>query len=137
MKWDPINDQVHCGDTFQVKTTVWVLREFLFVDRYEHLRKEATDYRPADIDNVAERWRKPIETAVTTYTHSFYKYGVTSVYATSAGGNVTIIACIESHQFQPKNFWNGRWRSQWSVTFPETGGKAELTGVLKVQVKIG
>ncbi|XP_064604324.1 F-actin-capping protein subunit alpha-like [Liolophura sinensis] len=102
--------------------------------KYEHLRKEATDYRPADIDNVAERWRKPIETAITAYTHSFYKYGVTSVYATSAGGNVTIIACIESHQFQPKNFWNGRWRSQWSVTFPETGGKAELTGVLKVQV---
>ena len=29
---------------------------------------------------------------------------------------------------------NGRWRSQWSVTFPESGGKCELTGVLKVQV---
>lgn len=35
---------------------------------------------------------------------------------------------------------NGRLRSQWSVTFPESGGgKAELTGVIKVQVstKIG
>jgi hypothetical protein len=31
---------------------------------------------------------------------------------------------------------NGRLRSQWSVTFPESGGgKAELTGIIKVQVK--
>ena len=29
---------------------------------------------------------------------------------------------------------NGRWRSQWSVTFPESGGAAEMTGILKVQV---
>ena len=31
---------------------------------------------------------------------------------------------------------NGRWRSQWSVTFPDNGGIAELTGILKVQVCI-
>ena len=29
---------------------------------------------------------------------------------------------------------NGRWRSQWSVTFPESGGTAEMTGILKLQV---
>ncbi|KAJ8302301.1 hypothetical protein KUTeg_021288 [Tegillarca granosa] len=33
-----------------------------------------------------------------------------------------------------QSFKNGRWRSQWSVTFPESGGKVEMTGVLKVQV---
>jgi len=38
------------------------------------------------------------------------------------------------HQFQPKNYWNGRWRSQWHVSFQAGNGSAELKGVLKVQV---
>lgn len=49
-------------------------------------------------------------------------------------GNVTLTACIEDHQFQPKNFWNGRWRSVWSVSFNTSSGTAELRGSLKVQV---
>ena len=31
-------------------------------------------------------------------------------------------------------FRNGKWRSQWSLTFPESGGTVEITGILKVQV---
>merc|ERR1711881_80501 len=30
------------------------------------------------------------------------------------------------------NYWNGRWRSQWTVAI--SGGQAEVTGILKVQV---
>lgn len=102
--------------------------------RYDHLKKEASDYQSAGVDRVAEPWRAAVESAITKYHKDYYKFGYSSTYASSAGGNITIIACIESHQFQPKNFWNGRWRSQWSITFPESGGKAELTGLLKVQV---
>ncbi|KAJ8302307.1 hypothetical protein KUTeg_021294, partial [Tegillarca granosa] len=61
--------------------------ESVSIQMYDHLRKEASDYQPADSDRTAEPWRS-----------------------------------------------NGRWRSQWSVTFPESGGKVEMTGVLKVQV---
>lgn len=102
--------------------------------RYDHLRKEGTDYQPADVDKRAEPWRAEVESAMTAYVHSHYPHGVTTIYGSTADGNITIIACIESHQFQPRNFWNGRWRSQWSVTFSESGGSAEVTGVLKVQV---
>ena len=43
------------------------------------------------------------------------------------------MVCIEDHQYSPKNFWNGRWRSQWTVNI--NGSKAEVLGVLKVQVR--
>jgi len=103
--------------------------------RYDHLRKEAQDVEPFHKDEKAEAWRLAVESAITTYISSFYKNGVTTVYGRCADGNITLIACIESHAFEPKNWWNGRWRGQWSVTFPESGGgSAEVSGNLRVQV---
>ncbi|XP_029680323.1 F-actin-capping protein subunit alpha-like [Formica exsecta] len=48
--------------------------------------------------------------------------------------NITLTACIEDHQFQPKNFWNGRWPLVWTVSFTPNSGNAELRDSLKVQV---
>ena len=74
--------------------------------RYDHLRKEASDQQPAgSADNTAEPWRKALEQVFTEYVHNYYKQGQCSVYGSSQDGNITLIACIESHQFNPKNFW--------------------------------
>lgn len=59
---------------------------------------------------------------------------VSSVFGKTQGGQITLTVCIEDHQFQPKNYWNGRWRSQWSVTLQPDNGCAELKGMLKLQV---
>lgn len=108
--------------------------------RYDHLRKEASDYAPHEPDAGVEPWRAALETEVTAYTNNHYRHGVSSVFARPAGGQTTLTVCIEDHQFQPNNFCNGRWRSQWAIAVPTgagaaSGATAELKGVLKVQVQ--
>ena len=75
--------------------------------RYDHLRKEASDAKAAQVDQRAEPWRAALESSFTDYVRSHYnKLGSVTVYGNStAEGNITLTACIESHQFSPKNFW--------------------------------
>ena len=40
-----------------------------------------------------------------------------------------VVVCIEDHKFQPRNFWNGRWRSEWHIK-----PSGDVTAVLRVQV---
>jgi len=100
--------------------------------KYDHLRKEASDYQAWSPDSSVEGLRAAIEAEVTAYAMNHYRHGVSATFSKAAEGGKTIVCCIEDHQFQPKNYWNGRWRSQWSVLV--SGGQAEVTGVLKVQV---
>lgn len=101
--------------------------------RYDHLRKEASDYQPYTPDSTAEPWRAALDSEFTQYTRNHYKDGVCIALGRSQAGVINLTACIEDHQFQPKNFWNGRWRSQWFVTL-NGSSTAELRGILKVQV---
>jgi len=101
--------------------------------KYDHLRKEASEYKPwSGGDQSLEELRSAIETEVTSYATNHYKQGVPAVFSKNTEEGKVIVACIEDHQFQPKNYWNGRWRSQWSLEI--SGDVAEITGILKVQV---
>uniref|UniRef100_U5EU77 F-actin-capping protein subunit alpha n=1 Tax=Corethrella appendiculata TaxID=1370023 RepID=U5EU77_9DIPT len=104
--------------------------------KYDHLRKEASDFQNYDVDQIAESWRTALDAEALTYTTNHYRHGVCSVFGRENSGQITLTICIEDHQFQPKNFWNGRWRSQWNIQFPinADGGSAELKGILKLQV---
>merc|ERR1712241_1366104 len=72
------------------------------------------------------------EAEVTAYALNHYRHGVSATFSKPTEDGKSIVCCIEDHQFQPKNYWNGRWRSQWTVAI--SGQQAEVTGVLKVQV---
>jgi capping protein alpha len=100
--------------------------------KYDHLRKEASDYKPWSSDPEVEELRSAVEAEVTNYTLNHYKHGVPAVFIKDTEEGKMLIACIEDHQFQPKNYWNGRWRSEWSLII--AGDQAEVTGTLKVQV---
>lgn len=102
--------------------------------RYDHLRKEANDLEGHDVDGAAETWRSAVDDSLRKYVKQHYPHGVLTVYGKSSGDDITLTACIEDHQFQPQNFWNGRWRSEWSTTFNSAGGASHLKGLLKLQV---
>lgn len=100
--------------------------------KYDHLRKEATDVQPLNSDSSVEALRAAIEKEVTEYTLNHYPHGVSATFSKETEEGKVIVSCVEDHQFQPKNYWNGRWRSQWTVVL--SGNQAQVKGVLKVQV---
>lgn len=105
--------------------------------KYDHLRKEASDFQNYEPDPVAEHWRSALDVEAIQYTGNHYRHGVCSVFGKNdpSTNQITLSLCIEDHQFQPQNYWNGKWRSQWNFTFSSSGsGAAEIKGVLKVQV---
>lgn len=141
-----------CDDTytlFDTKCALCVQQKFLFTAngrffdprsktsfKYDHLRKEPHEIQPYDADTASEPWRTALDIETIAYTANHYKNGVSSVFGRTQSGQITLNICIEDHQFQPKNFWNGRWRSLWSVTFTNNAAATcELKGVLKAQVQ--
>ena len=102
--------------------------------KYDHLKKEATEYQSWTPNPEVEPWRSAIEIELTTYTGNHFKNGVCSAFGKSHQGENIVMACIEDHQFQPKNYWNCRWRSQWCISLPKCTSPPEMQGIMKVHV---
>ena len=70
---------------------------------------------------------------ITDKTGSVSGVGSVAVFASEEGGRPRLTLCIQSSQLQPKNYSNGRWRSEWSVLL--SGEKSvEVKGSIRVQV---
>lgn len=104
--------------------------------KYDCLTEETSDITSWEPDPISEPWRSALEEVWSHYCSDHYYHGNCAVYAnsTSPDEKITLSACIESHQFQPNNYWNGLWRSIWTITFHPNGTKAEVIGKIKAQV---
>lgn len=100
--------------------------------KFDHLRKEASDYEEWDCDQSIESWRTALEVLFNGYTSNHFKHGTCNVFAKKQDSATLLVGCIEDHQFQPQNYWNGRWRSQWIFTISDS--TVDIKGILKVQV---
>lgn len=103
--------------------------------KYDYLTGESSEVQPAESEPTAEPWRSALEEVWSTYTADHFYDGISSVFASLNGSDIILSACLEGHQFQPQNYWNGLWRSIWTLRFPQGGsGKAEVVGKIKAQV---
>src|SRR3989338_156885 len=100
------------------------------VVQFDHIRQEVTGARAVggELDQSMEATRVAFEGAMSQYTTDHYKDGTCTVYAKDKG----IQVCISAARFNPKNFWNGRWRSQWACK--NNGKDWALTGKIRTNV---
>ncbi len=73
--------------------------------RFDHLRREASEQQLQSPDEHAEPWRLAVEKELTEYIKERYTYGASTVIGASDADTITIAAFIESHKYEPKNFW--------------------------------
>merc|ERR1719234_1335801 len=64
-------------------------------------------------DDAIEVYRNEIDEAVRAYVEEYFQTGVVTVY--SKPDSSSVIVCIEAHKYSPDNFWNGKWRSEYSI----------------------
>jgi len=104
---------------------------------YDHIKQEVHGARAigSELESDVEAHRAAFDDEAVKYVAEHYPGGATTVYGKKQGSQYKVIVCISSSRFNPNNFWNGRWRSVWQVTFAANGGgQATIDGKMQVNV---
>jgi len=101
------------------------------VATFDHIKLVVSGTRPIspkDSDSSLEGLRSGLDKGVAEYVKNHYPFGTYGVYAKDG----KIYVCITSTRFNPTNYWNGRWRSVWTI--PSKSGSGEIEGRIRLQV---
>jgi len=103
---------------------------------FDHIRQEVTGSRgiSGELDHDVEPFRSAFDNVAQAYCTEHYQNGACTVYGKKEGGQYVITICLASYKFNPQNYWNGRWRSQWTCKFSSGGGNVNLSGHVRVNV---
>lgn len=98
---------------------------------FDHIKQVVVSSRPlGEAGGSVEGMRAAVERHVAKYVNDHYPFGTAGVYA--GADKSSVVVCINSTRFNPQNFWNGRWRSTWTI--PCGKSKATLTGEIRLVV---
>lgn len=101
------------------------------VATFDHVKQVVVSTRPiapGDQDSSMETMRAALDKSISAYVNEHYPFGTYGVYAKDG----QFYICITSTRFNPSNFWNGRWRSVWTV--PAKSGSVQIEGRIRLQV---
>jgi capping protein alpha len=98
---------------------------------FDHFKQEVSGSKDiaGELNSEAEPWRSAIQGKVDEYVRNYFDRGAAAVYSSSGS---TIQVCISSAIFNSNNYYNGRWRSSFSIKI--SGGKATLEGTIRINV---
>ncbi|KAF9468543.1 F-actin-capping protein subunit alpha [Collybia nuda] len=85
---------------------------------FDHLGLEASDPQTVEPDADSEPFRQALEMSTLTYLAAHFHEGVSSVFSTVDTPNRFVIQVV-ANKYNPKNFWSGRWRSEYIVDLNE------------------
>jgi len=101
---------------------------------FDHIKGECTGaecYSPSDA--TVENYRLALDKLVAEYVDDHFMDGASAVYGKKENG-ITLIVCISAQKFNPSNFWNGRWRSVYIISFKDGSSSADLKASYKINV---
>jgi len=111
----------------QVDSTHYIDPRSKQVFSFDHMRLVASDPQPHSGNE--HTLRKAVDDAFQEYVAEHFATGVVTVYSTSDGN---LSSATVANKYNARNYWNGRWRSQW--TFEISGGNAKCKGILRANV---
>jgi len=99
----------------EVGTNEYIDHEGGVVATFDHIKQVVTGSRPissGDEDASLAGLRAELQAELAPYVKEHYPFGTLGVYAREG----KLYVCITSTRFNPNNFWNGRWRSCWTIS---------------------
>jgi len=101
---------------------------------FDHIKGECTGaeaYSPPD--GTIENYRSALDKLVAEYVDDHFMEGASAVYGKKENG-ITLTVCISAQKFNPGNFWNGRWRSVYIISFKDGATSADLKATYKINI---
>ncbi|KAI9353479.1 capping protein muscle Z-line, alpha 2 [Obelidium mucronatum] len=89
----------------------------------DHVAQALSDPQPFEVNAEVADHRAALESSVEAYTQDHYPNGDSAVFA---GEGRSLVIVIVNNKFNPSNFWNGRWISEWTVALDSDLVSGEL-----------